>query len=183
MIALGTDVLYASGWAGPGTARTRHGNGPNVGPALHTPHSVLNRKDPPMPDNSLFTIRPYKHAGLWVFDDPSVGLEREPFVSGADSIIDRFAEQIPDAASGFNVIFSAVAFPGSRRRVRMASRRGRRQLVSLGRAGDGRLAVPGAAEVLRRGAEKAVREVRVGTRQRRAATSSSSRAEHPRVRP
>ena len=65
-----------------------------------------------MSDNSLFTIHPYKHSGLWVFDDPAVGLEREPFVSGADTIIDRFAENIPDAESGFNVIFSAVGFPG-----------------------------------------------------------------------
>ena len=34
-----------------------------------------------MTENSLFIIRPYKHSGMWVFDDPAVGLVREPFVS------------------------------------------------------------------------------------------------------
>ena len=62
--------------------------------------------------NSIITIHPYKHRGLWVFDDDSVGLLREPFVSGADVIIDRLVEAIPNAEQGFTLLFSAYAFPG-----------------------------------------------------------------------
>jgi hypothetical protein len=32
--------------------------------------------------NSLLAFHPYQHDGVWVFDDPAVGLVREPF--GAD---------------------------------------------------------------------------------------------------
>jgi hypothetical protein len=32
--------------------------------------------------NSLLVIHPYKHAGVWVFDDPAVGLVKETFVAG-----------------------------------------------------------------------------------------------------
>jgi hypothetical protein len=39
--------------------------------------------------NGLIAIHPYKAKGMWVFDDPAVGLRQEPFVSGADAIIDR----------------------------------------------------------------------------------------------
>jgi hypothetical protein len=62
--------------------------------------------------NSLLAIHPYREAGLWVFDDPAAGLRQEPFVSGADTIIDRLVERIPDAASGFDLVFSASPFPG-----------------------------------------------------------------------
>jgi len=64
------------------------------------------------PANSIVAIRPYKIEGLWVFDDPSVGLRQEPFVSGADTIIDRMVESIPDAESGFTLMFAAEPFPG-----------------------------------------------------------------------
>ncbi len=62
--------------------------------------------------NSLFAIAPYKSGGFWVFDDPAVGLRQEPFVSGADQILDILTENIPDAASGFRLIFSSAPFPG-----------------------------------------------------------------------
>ena len=39
--------------------------------------------------NSILAIHPYKTEGVWVFDDPKVGLVQEPFVSGADDIIER----------------------------------------------------------------------------------------------
>ena len=35
-----------------------------------------------------------------------------PAVSGADDIIDRMVENIPDARKGFTLLFSAVPFPG-----------------------------------------------------------------------
>ena len=62
--------------------------------------------------NSLFVIAPYKHEGFWVFDDPRVGLAQEPFVSGADDIIDILTEDLPDAETGFRLIFSPEPFPG-----------------------------------------------------------------------
>ena len=62
--------------------------------------------------NSLFAIPPYKFQGFWVFDDQAVGLRQEPFVSGANRILDILTESIPDAASGFRLVFSTQAFPG-----------------------------------------------------------------------
>jgi hypothetical protein len=62
--------------------------------------------------NSLNVIAPYKYLDMWVFDDSRVGLTQEPFVSGADTIIDRLVQSIPDADRGFVLIFSAEPFPG-----------------------------------------------------------------------
>jgi hypothetical protein len=62
--------------------------------------------------NSLFAIAPYKSGGTWVFDDPAVGLRQEPFVSGADRIIDVLTEAVPNAAEGFRLVFSPQPFPG-----------------------------------------------------------------------
>jgi hypothetical protein len=46
--------------------------------------------------NAISVISPYKHHGMWVFDDARVGLVQEPFVSGADTWIDRVAAWIED---------------------------------------------------------------------------------------
>jgi hypothetical protein len=54
---------------------------------------------------------------MWVFDDPCVGLVQEPFVSGADAMIDRVVAAIPDAAHGFTMIFSSTSFPGHQYRL------------------------------------------------------------------
>jgi hypothetical protein len=62
--------------------------------------------------NSMLVIHPYRSEGMWVFDDARAGLVQEPFVSGADVIIDRLVESIPDAADGFTLLFSASPFPG-----------------------------------------------------------------------
>lgn len=62
--------------------------------------------------NSLFAIAPYKFEDMWVFDDPKVGLLQEPFVSGADTIIDTLTQDIPNASTGFKLIFSPEPFPG-----------------------------------------------------------------------
>ena len=37
---------------------------------------------------------------------------QEPFVAGADTIIDRFVAEIPKADRGFRLLFSAQPFPG-----------------------------------------------------------------------
>ncbi len=42
-------------------------------------------------------IAPYWFNGTWVFDDPMVGLKREPFVAGVPEMIDVLAKEIPDA--------------------------------------------------------------------------------------
>jgi hypothetical protein len=50
---------------------------------------------------------------VWVFDDPRVDLVQEPFVAGADAILDRMTADIPNAESGVTVYFSSGPFPGS----------------------------------------------------------------------
>ena len=62
--------------------------------------------------NSLLVIAPYKHAGTWVFDEPSRGLKQEPFVAGIPQMIDRLVTGIPNAEQGFRLSFSAQEFPG-----------------------------------------------------------------------
>ena len=63
--------------------------------------------------NALMVIAPYKYEGAWVFDDPAVGLFREPFIAGIDTMIDNAVAKIPNAEKGFRAIFSAQQFPGS----------------------------------------------------------------------
>ena len=48
---------------------------------------------------------------MWAFDDPNVGLVKEPFVGGADIMIDRATAAIPNADRGFLAVFSADYFP------------------------------------------------------------------------
>lgn len=62
--------------------------------------------------NSIFVIAPYRWEGMWVFDDPRVGLHREPFVSGADVMIDTLVAELPEAEKGFRRVFSSRPFPG-----------------------------------------------------------------------
>ena len=62
--------------------------------------------------NTIISIHPYKYEGLWVFDDEKVGLVQEPFVSGADKIIEIMSSGIPNAEVGFTILFSANPFPG-----------------------------------------------------------------------
>ena len=63
--------------------------------------------------NALLVIAPYKYQGTWVFDDPAVGLSREPFIAGIDTMIDQAVADIPNAEKGFRAIFSASPFPGA----------------------------------------------------------------------
>lgn len=67
--------------------------------------------------NAINLIAPYRYLNTWVFDDARVGLVQEPFVSGADSIIDRAVADIPDARSGFLMLFSSSPFPGHQLRL------------------------------------------------------------------
>lgn len=62
--------------------------------------------------NSILIMTPYWFNGTWVFDDPGVGLRREPFVAGVPEMIDELAKDIPNAKEGFRLLVSANRFPG-----------------------------------------------------------------------
>ena len=66
-----------------------------------------------MPKNAIHVIKPYKWNGMWVFDDERVELDKEPFVAGADTMIDRAIEMkgIQNARTGFLLVFSEFPFP------------------------------------------------------------------------
>lgn len=63
--------------------------------------------------NTLFTIKPYKWEKLWVFDDPTVGLVREPFVGGMPAMFELLLAKhaIRDPDHGFVVVFGTEPFP------------------------------------------------------------------------
>lgn len=61
--------------------------------------------------NTINVIFPFRYRGTWVFDDAQFGLVNEAFISGADKIIDRLVEGIPNAEKGFRLIFSSSPFP------------------------------------------------------------------------
>jgi hypothetical protein len=67
--------------------------------------------------NVLMVIAPYWFEGTWVFDDPAVGLNREPFVLGVPEMIDELVKDIPDAREGFRLIFSERPFPGYQKEI------------------------------------------------------------------
>jgi len=63
--------------------------------------------------NALITIKPYYENGMWVFDDESVGLVKEPFVLGVPEIIETAlnGKGIIEPEKGFIAIFSSCSFP------------------------------------------------------------------------
>lgn len=68
-------------------------------------HAQCHHGHPPQP-------RPGRFYETGVFDAPDTGLVKEPFVSGADTIIDRMVAELPNAERGFHLYFSATPFPG-----------------------------------------------------------------------
>jgi len=58
--------------------------------------------------NSIFAINPYKWKGMWVFDDPSVQLKKEPFVQGADTLLDILTNNGNECV----LLFSTIDVPG-----------------------------------------------------------------------
>ena len=70
-----------------------------------------------VPANSIVVIAPYRYEGTWVFDDPNVGLVREPFVAGVPEMIDHLVQDIPEAEKGFRLLFSAGPFPGYQKKL------------------------------------------------------------------
>jgi len=61
--------------------------------------------------NILTVIEPYWYLDTWVFDDETVGLDKEPFVQGIPEMIDELVKNIPNARSGFKLVFSLMPFP------------------------------------------------------------------------
>jgi len=73
-----------------------------------------SKKSRGMLGNAIMLIRPYKLGGTWVFDEPRVDVQREPFVGATNKLIDAVIdpEKLADAEkNGFNLIFSAQPFP------------------------------------------------------------------------
>ena len=83
---------------------------------LQQKRSSLGIKDA----NAIHVIHPYKEAGMWVFDDRDKDIVKEPFVSGADEILDFI--------SGYNMkctlLFSNNCFPGNKYRLNKTSNEG-----------------------------------------------------------
>ncbi len=69
--------------------------------------------------NQINAIAPYwlDTIQTWVFDDERVGLLQEPFVSGADAFLSFLVKEIPDAQTGFRLLFSSAPFPGYQRKL------------------------------------------------------------------
>jgi len=76
------------------------------------------------PVNAINVIAPYKYLDMWVFDEPRVGLTQDPFVSGADSMIDHVVADIPNAEQGFVMLFAETPFPGHQLRLEWRRRDG-----------------------------------------------------------
>tara|TARA_R110002020_G_scaffold84466_1_gene209204 strand:- start:427 stop:882 length:456 start_codon:yes stop_codon:yes gene_type:complete len=64
--------------------------------------------------NSIYTMRVYRHESAWVFDNPAVGLLKEPFVAGADEIFDEIAHvrAVDPSRARIDILFSDAQFPG-----------------------------------------------------------------------
>jgi len=59
--------------------------------------------------NAINVIHPFKYQGEWVFDDESKELDKEPFVAGADVLIDMLTNN----AEKCTIVFSETLFPGA----------------------------------------------------------------------
>lgn len=62
--------------------------------------------------NQINAISPYRHNGFLVFDDPDKGLSKEPFVGGADVVLQVAASISKVNPNKFNLLFSGEKFPG-----------------------------------------------------------------------
>ena len=76
----------------------------------------LNQPDALPKRNQINAIKPYMWEGLWVFDDPSVGLDKEALVAGMPEMILHActAVGIQNPEKGFLALFSKDPFPGAK---------------------------------------------------------------------
>lgn len=106
--------------------------------------------------NAINVISPYKHYGMWVFDDPRVGLNQEPFVAGADTWIDLSLPTSPTPSAALRWSFLPRRSPAISTSSIGGGRRWRK-LVLLGAAGHRRLSVSGAISIFLCGTETTLR--------------------------
>lgn len=84
-----------------------------------TQNQIQSDPIPAAPRNSVMTLHPFVYHNQWVFDDESKGLDKEAFVSGADTIMDMLyltayqatEMNIPSDAQ-FSLRFSSTPFEG-----------------------------------------------------------------------
>jgi len=64
-------------------------------------------------NNAIYVIFPYNRGGAWVFDDATRNVANEPFVAGANTMIDVALQLkgIKNGMRGFRMTFSADMFP------------------------------------------------------------------------
>ena len=63
--------------------------------------------------NSIFRILVHRKNGIWVFDDDRFGIVGQPFVFGADLILEKMAAQSGLSGECLNLVFAGIPFPGS----------------------------------------------------------------------
>jgi len=63
--------------------------------------------------NSIFRIIARFGNGIWAFDDERFGIVEQPFVFGADLILEKMATQVEGIGDRLNLVFSSIPFPGS----------------------------------------------------------------------
>ena len=69
--------------------------------------------------NQIMVIAPYwlDHCKAWVFDDPGWVWNRSRSSAVLPEMIDFLVEDIPNAKSGFRLLFSAAPFPGYQKKL------------------------------------------------------------------
>ncbi len=103
--------------------------------------------------NQIFTIKPYRWNGPWVFDDPERGLIREALVAGVPEFIEKATQlaAIPNPELGILVLFSSDLFPTGISNCNGSAPRNSEATHTHGKDRRGGCArvVPGAVQVLR----------------------------------
>ena len=63
--------------------------------------------------NTLFRILIRQLDEIWVYDDASFEVKDQPFVFGADLILEKMTAQVEGVGDRLNLVFSSIPFPGS----------------------------------------------------------------------
>lgn len=65
-------------------------------------------------NNAVFVIQPYRVGKIWCFDEPALGVFKEPFVGAINDMIDDMLERVglPDGEP-FTALFSASPLPAA----------------------------------------------------------------------
>ena len=69
-------------------------------------------------ENQINVAHPYLWNGQWVFDDESRGLDKEPFVAGADDMLDH----VTNNGTSCTLLFSKDEFPDYTFKITKANR-------------------------------------------------------------